>query len=228
MNSPTLTLLRILQLADSALPTGALSHSFGLEMLVADCDVEDRRQHCAASLRGYLEDSLAESLLIDGVLCREAHGRARRGSGIDDLNGQASALRMARETREASMVLGRRFAALAAALYPAPGLAALARLQDLHHSVAFGYTLGVLGVEAEVTVSAFAHQSVANAVSAAQRLLPLGQVQASQIVWDLKSAILDMVKKTSEFSIATVCSFGHLPELASMRHPRLSTRLFIS
>jgi urease accessory protein len=69
---------------------------------------------------------------------------------------------------------------------------------------------------------------VLNTVSAAQRLLPLGQIQANRIVWDLKPAILESVKRTRDIAFSTVCSFAHLPEAASMRHPCLPTRLFIS
>ena len=199
-----------------------MSHSFGLEALVFDGDI------CPASLAGYLEDSLAESLLVDGVFCREAHARALQGAPVGDLNRQTSALRLARESREASLTMGRRFAALAGALHPGPALSGLARLEELHHAVAFGYTLGILAIDPDPTVSAFIHQCVLNIVSAAQRLLPLWQIQASQIVWDLKPAILETVKQTRNTSFSAVCSFAHLPEMASMRHPCLPTRLFIS
>jgi urease accessory protein len=212
------SLLKLIQLADSALPIGSLSHSFGLESLVFDGDV------CPESLYGYLEDSLSESLLIDAVFCREAH----TGADLSDMNQQLSALRLARETRDASLAMGRRFAALAAALEPNPALAALAQIRELHHSVAFGYTFGILGIAPDSTVSAFLHQCVLNAISAAQRLLPLGQTQANRIAWQLKPAIMEAVVQTRTLSFAAVRSFAHLPETACMRHPCLPTRLFIS
>lgn len=205
-----------------------MSHSFGLEALVFDEDIERSVQRCPASLAWYLEDCLSESLLVDAVFCREAHARALQGVPIRDLNEQASALKLARESREASLTMGRRFAALAAALHPSPALIGIASLEELHHSVAFGYTLGILAIDADLTVSAFIHQCVLNIISAAQRLLPLGQIQANRIAWDLKPAILDAVKQTRSTSFSTVCSFAHLPEMASMRHSCLPTRLFIS
>jgi urease accessory protein len=232
-DSPCLSVLQLLQLADSALPVGSMSHSFGLEAIVFDEDIESTVPTCPASIERYLEDSLSEWILVDAVFCREAHSRALQGgvnlgNPIRDLNAQSSALRLARESREASLTLGRRFAALAAALHPGPALSALASLDELHHSVAFGYTLGILSIDPDVTVSAFLHQCVLNTISAAQRLLPLGQIQASRIAWDLKPAILEAVNLTRGLTPATVCSFAHLPEMASMRHPCLPTRLFIS
>jgi len=224
----SLSVLRILQLADSALPVGSMAHSFGLETLAFDEDIESGVQTCPASLELYLEDSLWESLLVDAVFCREAHTRALRGAPVFDLNQNASALRLARESRDASLTLGRRFAALAAALHPGPALSRLAGMTELHHSVAFGYTLGTLAIDPDLTVSAFLHQTVLNTISAAQRLLPLGQIQASRIAWDLKPAILDAVNQSRSLSFSTLCSFAHLPDLASMRHSCLPTRLFIS
>jgi urease accessory protein len=224
----SLSVLYLLQLADSALPVGSMSHSFGLEALVFDGDIEPGVQTCPASLRWYLEDSLTESLLIDAVFCREAHCRAIDDRAVSDLNRQASALRLARESRDASLTMGRRFATLAAALNPGPAMSGLAKLEELHHSVAFGYTLGLLSVDQDLTVSAFLHQCLLNTISAAQRLLPLGQMEANRIAWDLKPAILEAVRRSSKISVATVCSFAHLPETASMRHPFLPTRLFIS
>ena len=101
-------------------------------------------------------------------------------------------------------------------------------MDELHHSVAFGYTLGILAIDSDLTVSAFIHQCVLNIISAAQRLLPLGQIQANRIAWNLKPVMLDAMEQTRNLSFSTVCSFAHLPELASMRHSCLPTRLFIS
>jgi urease accessory protein len=226
------SVLQLLQLGDSALPIGSMSHSFGLEALVFDEDIENSAARCPSSLLWYLEDSLSESLLVDAVFCREAHARAIQGAAVVDLNQRISALRLARESREASLTMGRRFAALAASLVPCAQLSSLASLDELHHSVAFGYTLGVLpgpcATHPELTISAFLHQCILNSISAAQRLLPLGQIEASRIAWKLKPAILETVKRSQSLSVSTVCSFAHLPEMASMRHPCLPTRLFIS
>lgn len=220
--------LQLFQLADSALPVGSMSHSFGLETLVFDDDIEHNVERCPAALRSYLENCLSESLLLDAVFCREAHALSLTGAPVFDLNQQISALRVARESREASLTMGRRFAALVAAMHPNRAISRIASLGELHHCVAFGYTLGVLAVDADLTVSAFLHQCVVNTISAAQRLLPLGQMQASRIAWDLKPSILQAVEQSRSISVSTACAFAHLPEMASMRHACLPTRLFIS
>jgi urease accessory protein len=101
-------------------------------------------------------------------------------------------------------------------------------MEELHHSVGFGYILGTLAVDSDLTVSAFIHQSVLNIISAAQRLLPLGQIQANRIAWELKPAMIEAMEQTRSISFSSVRSFAHLPETASMRHSCLPTRLFIS
>ena len=124
--------------------------------------------------------------------------------------------------------MGRRFARLASSLQPGPALSALAALEELHYPVAFGYTFGVLAIGGDEAVSALLHQCVLSAVSAAQRLLPLGQLEAGRIAWELKRPIMDTVARAGSVSFSEVCCFAHLSEVASMRHPCLPTRLFIS
>ena len=215
--------LQLLQLADSALPIGGLAHSFGLESMIEDrfMGVED--------LFPYLENLLSESLLLEAVYCRTAHCLSTGECvALEDLNSRLSALRCAREAREASLALGKRFLKLVASLDPSPRIQQAAVFGEIHFSIAFGYACGVLTFQADETVAAFLHQNVAASISAAQRLLALGQMQSSRIGWDLKPAIGEAVNRSAALDIESVSAFSHLPELASMRHPFLPTRLFIS
>lgn len=213
-----LKLLRLLQLADSALPIGALVHSCGLETLI------DEGHLALPNLFQHLRALLSESLLFDAVFCRRAHVRASGGGDTTDLDSEMSAFRLARESREASLLLGKRLVALVEALEPEMG----ARMKNTHFPLAFGYACGLLGVGASDTVGAFLHQSISGAVSVCQRLLKLGQREAAQIIWDLKPDILESVRRSARYSTDDVGCFAHLPELASMRHPMLPTRLFVS
>ncbi len=215
-------LLELLQLADSALPIGATAHSWGLESLAAEGFVT------APDLRRYLDDLLSETWLLEAVFCRAAHDAARSGISVcgGELDGRLSAMRPAREVREASLTLGRRFVELAAAvsgherLQPEAG-------RPTHLPVAVGLVGGVLGFDREATVLAFLNQSAAALISAAVRLLPIGQMQASRLLWDLKSGILDCAGRSARIGVEDAAAFAPLPDLASMRHPRLETRLFI-
>src|SRR5438045_2163654 len=105
--------LRLLHLADSALPVGAAAHSFGLETLAADATLTP------AGLHDFLLDYLTEVGTTDAALCRAGH-RAASDDDWLEVCSTAEALRPARESRDAGAVLGRRFLALVAAVEPLP------------------------------------------------------------------------------------------------------------
>ena len=77
---------------------------------------------------------------------------------------------------------------------------------------------------------AYSHQSLANLISACQRLLPLGQRQATRMLWELKPVLAELVSRAQEnhFDVDESACFAPLVEVGSMRHPMLATRLFIS
>jgi urease accessory protein len=146
--------------------------------------------------------------------------RAWAAQSLLELSQELSARKPVRESREASLKLGRRFAELVNNLTGAPVLGA-----DLHYCVAFGAAGALLGIAEDAVAAAYLHQSMAGLISACQRLMPLGQVAARKILWNLKPAIAWAAH--SEIGEEVWC-FSPYPELASMRHGTLETRLFIS
>jgi urease accessory protein len=231
-------LLWLLQLSDSALPVGAMNQSFGLENLVAEESLNNDQ------LETFLNDYLGEVGRFEGLFCDAAY---RLGNNADakfqvqhwlDLNLRLSAFKLARESRGASATLGRRFLALVSNVSNLSQSeilsAALETAQqtgvEIHHSVAFGLAGAALGIDEEATLLAYLHQTLSNLVSACQRLLPLGQNQATRMLWELKPVLAAMVTEISdqEFDLNEATCFAPLLEVGSMRHPSLPTRLFIS
>lgn len=235
MRTDSLALLRLMQLADSALPIGTTAHSFGLETLVAEGNLE------VAQLEPFLRDYLEEAGGVESAFCRLGH---RLASHTDQdlftaqwlaLNERFSALKTAREGRTASATLGRRFLQLVRNLEEVPLLhlaiqSAQAAGVDTHYSVAFGLVGGIVEADETATTLAYLQQSLTGLVSACQRLMPLGQSQASWLVWQLKPTLFTIASRSEEVATnideITMCTF--LVDIGSMRHPFLATRLFIS
>lgn len=213
-----LSQLQLLHLADSALPIGAMSHSFGLETMVAEQGLQ------VADLPAFFRDWLAGTGAVEAVFCMEAW----RCEDVDlwiALNDELTARKPARESREASLSLGRRFVRLAGTLMDD---ARLALPGPAHFATAFGRLSSILGIGAADSAAALLHQSLYGAISACQRLLPLGQSAAAVLLWELKPRILQLVREVTDRQPDDLWNPQPLLEIASMRHPRLSTRLFIS
>lgn len=165
---------------------------------------------------------LEETGALEAAWCRQA-AEIRSIAEWIGLNQAISAMKLAREAREASATLGRRFLELTVALTGDPALRERAAAGcEVHLAAAFGCTGRALEAAPEIAAAAYLHQSLASLISACQRLLPLGQRQASQLLWRLKPAILAVAGN------AEATCFVPALEIASMRHPLLSTRLFIS
>ena len=231
-----LKLLWLLQLSDSALPVGAMNQSFGLENLVAEESLTNDQ------LETFLKVYLDEVGRFEGLYCGTAHRLGKDAADADfqvqewlDLNVKFSAFKLARESRVASATLGRRFLGLVSNLSQSAILSAALEgacqtRVEIHHSVAFGLVGAALQIEAEATLLAYLHQTLTNLVSACQRLLPLGQHQATRMLWELKPMLAELVTEISdqELDLNETTCFAPLLEVGSMRHQSLPTRLFIS
>lgn len=201
-------LLELLQLADSALPIGSAANSYGLETLVEEGFL------LPANLDPFFHAYISEAGRLEATFVR----RAWRGEDLARLNAEYDARRPARESRESSFKTGRRFASLFAAM---SGM----ELPAAHYPIAFGAAGAALRLPEDSVAQSYLQQSVTGLISACQRLMPLGQVAANRLLWNLRPAILKAAAASG--SLNTEC-FTPLPELASMRHGFLETRLFIS
>ena len=225
--------LRLLHIADSSLPIGALAHSFGIETLVS------REFLSVKMLPNFFEIYLAEAGLLEAIFCRAAfrlvspeHESFPAQQWVE-LNDRLSARKCARESRAGSAALGHNFlkAILNFGSFPSLQEAWNASRQCaglIHHSPAFGLAAAALGLFEDRATLANLHQNIASLVSACQRLMPLGQTEAMQILWNLKPAMIECAERSSKCGIENVVSFTPMLDWGAMEHPALATRLFVS
>jgi len=226
--------LRLLQIADSALPISGYTHSWGLEAAIAS-----RLVHDPESLERWTGQWLRTSLgPLEGVLvassCRAV--TTTEPAKLLELNRQAEASIIPPSTRQASREMGTQLLALGttwswcdAAL--APFLIAMNECEDpggWHHSVAFGLLGTLAGGCTEDVLTAYLHQSVLGMIGAGVRAIPLGHTHGQQVLGylhdDIRELATDMCSREPETAGAG-CPFY---EVLCDEQTRLYARMFRS
>ena len=211
-------LLRLLTWLSPAFPTGAYAYSHGLEWAVEAADIRDE-----AGLLGWAADVLAHgSGRHDAILLRHAH-RATDLAGLAEL---AAAAQPCRERRDETLAQGDAFA-IAARVWGAP---LLDRLHAAALPVAYPIAVGALaraqGVAEDPAVLAFLHAFAANLVSAAVRLVPLGQTAGLRTVAALEPTLAAIAAQTRHAGLDDLGGACFRSDIAAMRHETQHTRLF--
>ena len=203
-----IAILHVLTWLSPAFPTGAFAYSHGLEWAVEAGLVRDEQ-----GLEAWLSDLIRHgSFRNDVILLRCAH----RG---EDVAALAAALAGSFERRQETLLQGEAFAA-ASAPWGGTEPAAL--------PVAVGRLGARNGTDEDLLALAFLHAFAANLVSAALRLIPLGQQAGLRVLAALEPAILELEKATRQASSDDLGSFCFQAEIAAIRHETQYTRLFRS
>jgi urease accessory protein len=205
--------LDTLHVLDSAFPTGAYAHAFGLELLPA------------GDLQHVLELRLEESITrleLPFVL----HAMTDDLVELDEL---LHASLLLREARSASSAIGTSLLRSVCEFLTDSRLAIFAeRGRYHHHPVVFGAVCAVIGLPASLTAEAYAFGSVRAEVSAAQRLGWIGQRAAQRLLHELKPAVAQSARAAALVRIDEAGAFNPLWDIASMQHEHAPTRMFAS
>jgi urease accessory protein len=212
-------LLNLLAWLSPAFPTGAFAYSHGLEWAVEAGDIED-----GDSLRNWLTDVLANgSGRSDTILLRHAHRAAADPVALQEIVSLATACAPARERRDEALNQGRAFQ-----LAVAPWITTDALPQDASYSVAVGAAAGERGIPEDDTAVVYLQAFATNLISAAVRLVPLGQTAGLHVLAALEPVILATAGETKSATLDDVGGCAFRSDLAAMRHETQYTRLFRS
>lgn len=229
-NTPTSSghLLTLLQLSDSALPTGAFSHSFGMESYLETGQVHDEASF-AHWLRLFLEQSLTYT---DGLLLRLAF-EADNDQRIIELDRLIHASALPRQLRIAAQKMGARMLAVALAGFPVPSLrshqqAVQAGTGTGHPAIAYALAARGAGAPLADALSSYLFSTATSLTQNAIRAIPLGQDAGQRVIRQMHETVNAAVAKIFTLDDQDLGVATPALEIAQMRHEHQRARMFMS
>jgi urease accessory protein len=226
--SSALKLNRLLQLCSANLPVGGFSFSQGLEYAV-----EMNWINGSKSTFEWIELNLSESLArTDLAILKRLYQALENGDfGAFKLANQLLiACRESQELRFADLAMGKAFVRLLKQLDSLDSEPYSALLNELELSFVSVFAISAYLCELDLSAaqSGFCWTYIDNQVAAATKLVPLGQTQAQNLLFDLSAKVdhlLCIANQLKDHEIG-----GSLPRLAmaSAWHETQYTRLFRS
>ena len=213
--------LKLFQLVSPALPVGAFSYSEGLEVLVQQgllAGPQDLEPWLRAELQ---RGAVAMEAAALGTLFSALGGGDL--AAVVELDGWLLAQREAAEVRAQQRQMGQSLLLLLADLgWPLPGGAALA------WPAAFAWAALCLELGSPDLEEAYLYSWVANQISAAVRLVPLGPTQGQRLQLALAPLIAEQAAELSSSDPRQLWNGGIGAGLAQLQHAELYSRLFRS
>ncbi len=207
-------LLTLTQWLSPAYPVGAFAWSHGLESAVRQGWVTDE-----VSLQSWLTDILAEgSGKADALWIRLAWQGDRSVAELDAL---ARAWQPSRERLREAERQGTAFVQVTAEVWDLD-------LPPMLLPVALGEAARQMDMSVEPVAALYLQSFAGNLVSAAQRLMPLGQTAAQGVLARLAPLCAELAAGTEGLTLEDMASCAYLSDVASMKHETLEPRLFQS
>lgn len=214
--------LHLLHLSSPTLPIGAYAYSQGLEYAVEAGWVD------GDTLRAWLADGLHLGVArLDLPILSRAHAasEARKNREIDAWNDLLLACRETSELLLEDQQIG-------AALWRLLGSLGTAGLPDLAqapgYAVAFAVACASWGIDRDAACAAFCFAWLENQVTAATKLVPLGQSAAQALLVELLEEVDEACAAADTVADAAIGLSCPGLALASCRHEHQHTRLFRS
>lgn len=226
----TLSLIQGVRFVDSFFPSGGFAFSSGLEAAVSGGAVRDGKD-----LARYVEDLLVHATgRREAVAVAIAHHAASTGKLEEavKVDHQLDALKIGKDSRLASRQIGRQVIKGAAGPIDDHGVVKEFRLAidegrtPGHIPVAIGIMLAVCGWSRQDSVAVFLYQTAQGFVSAAMKLLPVGQQEGQQLLAQWGPLIVELSQRATQQKL--LVAWSPLQDIYAMRHARLESRLFRS
>jgi urease accessory protein len=222
---------RVLQLADSAFPTGGFAHSGGLEAAL----------HAGTASAATLGSFVVDTITATAHASLPIVGAAWHADGprLTELDAFTAATLWSHVAARASRTQGRAWIDVTARAFSPFGEASrgqpvlvelrrrvIAETQPGHLAPMFGAVARALDVAHDDAYRMFLHLTVRGLLSAAVRLGTIGPTEAQAVHGRIAPALEDALELARALTIADVAQTAPLTELVQAGHDRLYTRLF--
>jgi len=211
------------QIVDSAFPTGAFAHSFGLESAWQQGEVED-----LGALDRFLRSSVLQAGYATLPLLNSAYLHPERLVSLDEL---CEVFLVNAVANRASRIQGRSLVATASRIWPSDGLAeilAVTRTTCAHVAPLTGATLRVVGLPL-ATAQRVAIFSAARAVlAAAVRLGMAGSFEAQRMQYGSVEWLEEIARRGAGLTAEDLAQTAPVIDILQGGHDRLYSRLFQS
>lgn len=211
------------QVVDSAFPTGAFAHSYGLESAWQHGEVDD-----AAALRRFLRAAILQTGLGVLPLANDAYDDPSRVVRLDAV---ADAFLLNPVANRASRVHGRALLATAMRVWPSEALEAVRRAADgrsAHVAPVSGAVFRVLGLSRRTAQRVILFGGARGVLSAAVRLGIAGGYEAQRLQSDCAPWLEHVLGRCGQLGVEDLAQPAPDLDLLQAAHGRLYSRLFQS
>jgi urease accessory protein len=229
--------LSVLQLSDSAFPSGRYTLSSGLETLAQTGRLGTPGDPAllSALLRDHLRLAVAPSDGI-GLVC--AHRATATPDSLDlelvtSADERLTAVKLSREARETSTRTGRALLRVATSAFGAGAVSHYARHVESgrspgNHAVVLGVVSACLGVPRPESVAGELFAFSANWVAAAVRLAVTDHSTAQAVLHDVRPVMAEAAWHVVDKDVPDIASCTPLLDVMAMLHEESELRLFAS
>jgi urease accessory protein len=224
----TTELYRLLAWFSPSYPIGAFSYSHGIEFAV-----ESGRVTNVATLTQWIAHILRHGAgWVDAVLLKEAHAAAADPVRLDELADLAAAWRGSAEMALESCQQGGSYLSVTRTAWGESKIldafAAVRTDKPVPLCIAIGVAAAAHDLKVETVLASYLHAFAANLVSAAVRLIPLGQTDGQRALSQLMPVVDSVVPCARACALEDCGTASPMVDLMSMMHETQYTRLFRS
>jgi len=225
------SLIEILHITDPTLPIGGFSHSNGLETYVQQNLVKN-----VTTTQSFVESMLKNNYTYnDGLAVGLAYEFTLENNLVELLNldFETHALKAPFEVRDGSQKLGTRLIKIYVKLLNESFLnkineTILEKKMHGHYAIIYGIITALLNIDKEKAICAFLYNATVAMVTNAVKLVPLGQTDGQQILYDVQDLIEHKSLEIMELEREMYGVCNPALDIKCMQHENLYSRLYMS